>query len=585
MKDSFTLTELPPTPYTDTAAQSLSNLFIPAQGQTKHYLDLKLMPINLAVFYTLFSSTGAKYITSSGQEVSTDASCTASKVGVPVPGFPLGFFKNPNVVTYYAVKGEANFIGLFNPFRDVPIKLTAYAAAKPFGARIGPMLFNPMSDGTTLGARDDSAKFRSGGYISGFDISQLVRPDGTAIADPTKYEPGSPVPLDMPGVKFWVNSPENKLGGWLGDEKDIVFSIPNLVYDYPSSDLSSSKSSDKVPVIKPGAGSEPNVGLYNAAMFRKFLANMPAIGGAVSVEDVDDAILNVRAATVYDANNYLIPTPEIGANAQLQLDSFGVIASAPDQDATYEMRLYAPLYNATEDTLYKTDGDISSQIGNYIDNQRMAVVKYIQSMNRVAQSIRNTKPGDSMYVDAANLISDINFSASNTDDERPSCFSIAGRFAYLFSGDESLLKNGDSTNPPCVKDFKTSLMEYWITNKSAGNFDIYISKYRLKPEVTENLFSAYRPGPMQGANAQGFWKNTLTGVTDRSIRNYYSTKFVPLKALGSGGDNYYNENTANFPIMSEGNRSLEGLNNITQKNFANPLNAGIIGLDLTNVRQ
>jgi hypothetical protein len=190
-----------------------------------------------------------------------------------------------------------------------------------------------------------------------------------------------------------------------------------------------------------------------------------------------------------------------------------------------------------------------------------------------------------MYVDAANLISDINFSASNTDDERPSCFSIAGRFAYLFSGDESLLKNGDSTNPPCVKDFKTSLMEYWITNKSAGNFDIYISKYRLKPEVTENLFSAYRPGPMQGANAQGFWKNTLTGVTDRSIRNYYSTKFVPLKALGSGGDNYYNENTANFPIMSEGNRSLEGLNNITQKNFANPLNAGIIGLDLTNVRQ
>lgn len=55
-----------------------------------------------------------------------------------IPRFPFGVTKNPNVLTYYAVRLQAKARLLFSPFGgNGVVTLSAYSAAKPFGSRIG----------------------------------------------------------------------------------------------------------------------------------------------------------------------------------------------------------------------------------------------------------------------------------------------------------------------------------------------------------------------------------------------------------------------------------------------------------------
>lgn len=135
MKNSFTLTELAPRNANFPVKYGLSRYLTPdsATGvRDKPYIDLKLALLNLVTFYTHFSPG-----TGNSGGTRENAACQATKTALPVPGYPFGFDKNPNVLTYYAVKGEAEFVGLFNPFQNATTKLTAYAAAKPYGGRIG----------------------------------------------------------------------------------------------------------------------------------------------------------------------------------------------------------------------------------------------------------------------------------------------------------------------------------------------------------------------------------------------------------------------------------------------------------------
>src|SRR5690606_7772145 len=136
-----------------------SNLLSSSNAKRKYWVDLKLMMVNYATFY-------AAMIPRKEANQSTPASgiCDISKVALPVPGYPLGFYKDPNVVTYYAVKGEAEFVGMFNPFKIDAIKLHAYSAAKPFGGRIGPTLFIQKQGTTYLTGR--TSKKRSVPYIT-----------------------------------------------------------------------------------------------------------------------------------------------------------------------------------------------------------------------------------------------------------------------------------------------------------------------------------------------------------------------------------------------------------------------------------
>ncbi len=63
--------------------------------------------------------------------------CAAVLVPIPVkPGPIVGVYKDSQMLTYYAIRLKAKAKILFSPFGDIDMK--AYAAAQPFGSRIGP---------------------------------------------------------------------------------------------------------------------------------------------------------------------------------------------------------------------------------------------------------------------------------------------------------------------------------------------------------------------------------------------------------------------------------------------------------------
>lgn len=65
--------------------------------------------------------------------------CLSYLTPVMVPKTTIGVYKKPDSLTYYAVKLKAKARLLFSPFRDFKgIDLEAFAAAQPFGSRIGP---------------------------------------------------------------------------------------------------------------------------------------------------------------------------------------------------------------------------------------------------------------------------------------------------------------------------------------------------------------------------------------------------------------------------------------------------------------
>lgn len=579
MKCSFTLTEIPPKPHISTVENSLSNILIPDGVSTKYYVDLKIHLLNLATFYTAFATT-VQQQNINGNMVTSSGQCDATKIALPIPGYPFGFIKNPDVLTYYAVKGEASFVGMFNPFNfgGNGIKLTAYAAAKPFGGRIGPRLFLEGEVESTVIARTDNAKTRSSGYLSALSFANTLDANGNPT---TTYSPGMPVPSDLPGNSsttgpFWMTDSGSTIGGWIG-ESEIRFAIPNLVYDYPvgPTDSSSYQTDDQVQILTPGFGDDPSAGLYNGAVFTKFRNNFPDIQGVVSSDNIEDAILSVRAPTQYDVNNYLIPTTD-DMNSELGIPSFAIIGSKSSQNSPvsgtplYDLKIYAPLYEEGTDALYQTTNDVLKELNAFIANQTKAVSKYRISMNKVAQAVydkyANLGPDGAA---AASGFSDINYTTNNFEGELPSCNSMAGKFVYFYTGDSVTLKGGDTTN--CPTPFPELARRYWseMRGDTTGRDRFYNVLYRTNDTVpNKNLYSAYRPGPTQGASTEGSWKNTIDSKTHNLIRNFYSTKFVSVSSLLSGGS----FDTTGFPFHSEGNKSYSALNDIKRKGFTNSLN-------------
>ena len=249
LSGNLKLTELSPQPYT-AAPNSVSGFLIPTgfvypgsnggSALQKHYLDLQLMPVNLATMFSTFVDT-ANTNQAMGN-VSMEGTCGISKSALPVPGYIMGFNKNPEVLTYYAVKAESKFIGLFFPITNgnsgSGIKLTAYAAAKPFGGRIGPKLFTYIDGDQTVEARDDKNR-RSHSYINGLNV------EVTAAAG---FKPGMPIPSSR---DFWVNDINPVVGGVPGTNSKIYYGIPNMIYDFQDeSDLSAQREgSGKIQVI------------------------------------------------------------------------------------------------------------------------------------------------------------------------------------------------------------------------------------------------------------------------------------------------------------------------------------------------
>lgn len=604
MKDSFTLTELPPVPVVNDQEFSLSNILIPngAGNRVKHYLDLKLMTMNYATFYTSFNpSTGTQINTTAGR-VKTDAQCEATKVALPVPGYPLGFVKNPRVLTYYAVKGEALFSGLFNPFviDNGGIKITAFSAAKPFGGRIGPMLMSVFQEESKVFARSSNGKNRSSPYLVGLNLTNLLDRNGNTVnSSSTDYIPGAPLPLNGdPATPFWLTSVSEPVGGFTQDQ-DLVFSIPNIAYDYPNSDPNESASYyaplkiDVVAPSPPGASSAKS-GLYNTAIFKKLRSSLEVQGGVLTTPAIDKAIDDVRAATLLDAYNYLIPTPN-DINKEVEVDSYGVIGNKINNagDDLYNVSYFAPLISDIPDSLYASVDNIESVYDNFMINQDMAIKKYKKAMNISSISISqivSSSDGTQIGLSAARKISNINFNAQDAENENPSCDSITGRFISFFQGNFTNVSQTSPTNNQvaCPVPLKESIKTFWSNNlDQIGNF--YNTTIKYTEGLKSKIFSAYRPGPLNDASINGVWRRSIGAPrTEKMFRNFYSTKLVQVKSLMKGGA-YDASGGSNFAIMSEGNNQNNTLKDIAintgqgRAEFQNPLDTTSIGIDLSEI--
>jgi hypothetical protein len=600
-KNSFTLTEVPPTLDTSINVEgSLSTILIPnGPGRNKHYVDLKLMTLNYATFYTAFAVTQGGINVGGGGVISAEGQCNATKIGLPVPGYPLGFVKNPDYLTYYAVEGKAKFIGLFNPFSTSPeIVLKAYSAAKPFGGRIGPMLFD-LSDSQKIKSR---ANGKSSPYITALDTNSFQGTFGAAASG--NYQPGMPVPINI-GTgkdKFWITSEADNVGGWI-DGQNVFYGIPNMVYDYPTGKIENNSiyqaGNDIQIIARTGVGSTPKAGLYNRPMFERLRSKLKSTGGTSS-QDITDALLMVKSPTIYDANNYLIPTPEI-LNDELKTDSWGAVTgnqtgTVQDQGKSYrvfDIELYAPIISSDPDALFKSPGELDAILSNYILRQEDAILKYRNSMNLVAADIFNNNSSGSTAQntgrEAAAALSDLTvgqyqaigsaISVASDPATAPSCASIAGRFVHFYTGNTGLVNPANPTK--CVTPLVELMKTRWADASLIG--EVYRGKYSLPEGMSDQLFTGYRPGSDHDAgNVDGVQINALNGNSDKMIRNSYSTKFIPLKSVSNSSSAAFG-NGGRMIIYSEGlpnSISPEAL----RSNFKNPIDSSALSIDINSAK-
>jgi hypothetical protein len=553
---NFKLTEIPPNPF-DPPENTLSTFLIPAGsviGQTgvsprvKHYLDLQAMPVNFVSFFTTFVTTTRE--STLGPGVQAEAACGGTKTALPVPGFVLGFVKNPNVLTYYAVQGETDFVGLMFPFREQSgIRLRAYSAAKPFGGRIGPKLFN--TEGTFLRARSESTQMRSAPYIAGLRVDNLG----------TNFRPGLPVPL---ASDFWVTNGSDVAGGIPGSQAgNPKYAIPNILYDFGNQahlDAQIGTNVSLMQIINAITGNSPaakqramdnsvaqpeSLGLYSGAQYRRlmdmFLADdtlRAAIGSpieAISSDMIRLAIYRSRRPTRYEALNYLIPHIRDNGDGDLELPS-SVLNASPItgqfEGTTYFYELFAPLFGPG--TIYgDTVSFIETTVLDYLSSMSGSITTYMNALRDVSETIKNTplSPGadPEVYRNAADTL----YRASDLADETSACAdgrrpSMAGKFHFFFrsAGGEicgvpslvgsiqTYFNNEASANPR----YRSYLMTTYTTNNNLPN---------------ELLKTGFAPGPRQGSGSNAQLENPIFADTanDRALRNIYSTKFIPLEKV------------------------------------------------------
>ena len=239
-----------------------------------------------------------------GGGVSTEGACSSSITGIPVPFLITGFVKNPAILTYYAVKAEAKYTGLFFPFTKTGgLTLKAYAAAKPFGGRIGPSLFR--IDKNAIKSRTIDP-LRSAAYVGGMQTSS------------PGFVPGMPIPFPSASFNVYVSNEDDIIGGTPLETNptDIKFATPNLIYDV-SGDMGThniakvfivpEKNTNPADVPTGNINNVLNnsaIGLYDHAQFKAFKSNF----FGRSTTQIESSIVKLKTPTKYEALNYLIPS-------------------------------------------------------------------------------------------------------------------------------------------------------------------------------------------------------------------------------------------------------------------------------------
>lgn len=88
-------------------------------------IELEEKGIDFSAYYADFETQSAG-----------NTACAQVPVPTKVRNVPILFVKSPSKLVYYALQLKANVRLMFSPFGN--LELTAYAAAQPFGSRIGP---------------------------------------------------------------------------------------------------------------------------------------------------------------------------------------------------------------------------------------------------------------------------------------------------------------------------------------------------------------------------------------------------------------------------------------------------------------
>lgn len=545
LKANFKLTEVPPQPFSPPDT-SLSAMLIPqTASKEKYYLDLIAQVVNYATFYSAFVASTAQ--ANAAGAVEAQGECGVTKTALPVPGYVMGFFKNPNVATYYAVTGESKYIGLFFPFTETEgVTIKAYAAAKPFGGRIGPKLFDVTSQNVT--ARDYRGK--SAPYITGIDIGNN-----------SDFVQGFPVPLS---TDFWATSPGETIGG--RDNSASKFGIPNMIYDVADGlQNQQGGATGKINIVSNQAvGTAPDIslGLYDKRQY-ELLANNLSATGTISDRDIQIAIIKARGPTRYDALNYLIPTiGNNGSNPRIDAPDTVVSAGAPSplgdpNIITYS--LFAPLFGFGSQTFYPNLDAVQQLLQEFIDTNESAKNTYLSALAAVANAIRGQGSGQ-LYETAANSIHNGSNPTTFAD-----CTSIAGTFDFFWRSDVCPAPNQNNLR------LRDSIIELW--QNQPAEFAMFHTTTYYRPSVSNaDLMTGYLPGPRTGADADGTVAHPfLSGAeTFLSRRNSYSTKFIPMSAVTPNGSNRL---IGSFGMLGEGSTDN---NNLSDVQFRNPIDSSVL---------
>lgn len=523
MKNTFKLTELAPPGRIPSGTSS--SLIPSTQSDEKFYLDLRLNLINFGVFFNSFvSQLGETDL--DGENVSTQGECNVTKVAIPMPGYPLSFEKNPNFLTYYAVKGEASFKGLLNPFNErvEGVKLEAFSAAKPFGGRIGPYLFR--NDGSSIRPRDDNQK-RSKAYVAA-----LVPANAQTI----------PIPIMPFSNGFWAEDVDSVIGGQGNQNEEILFTVPNILYSGENL-AAQSQGGAKINLIT--AGQAPDaVGLYDVAQYqelRNILERAKANnGGIVNARTIEEAILEVRSPTRYEALNYLIPyakapgVPELHTVAYIQ--NAANREASPSDPASY--LIDAPLFGPS--TYYTNVRTIGNEVEEYVDEIQPAIDKYIQSLRDLAafvnaESAFAQNQGQSGGIEREDLLTDAAAGIAEPEGQPLSCLSLAGQVSSFFK-----------KQPICgIPTLDELIVESINTRATSPIFSRYYeaeyiapSNAVIPPGEQHLLSTGYMPGPRVGAEPNGNLQHPfLNSPQGLARRAFYSTKFIPFKSIVANGEN------------------------------------------------
>jgi hypothetical protein len=553
---NFRMREIPPTPL-DVNENSLSGFLIPSSssGLQKHYVDLQAMPVNYSIFYTSFFPATGAFKATDASAPPAEGKCGGTKTALPVPGYIQGFVKSPEVMTYYAVEGKSEFIGLFYPFIDRDgITLKTYAAAKPFGGRIGPSLYKVAGD--RIETRSSAQKATSSNYISAFDTGALTGLPFTEI-----ITGGYPVPVDQ---DYWTSEISAVVGG-NPTTTQPTFGIPNLIYDFESYGQISSLGiggAQRVNVLKAAtndqlaygvAGTEQEYGLYNKEQFRMFQANKVGGAGATFTnQEILESIVNVRRATRYEALNYLIPLMDPDGSNPLGIDQNSYIHPVNDSTSPiaalgpdfFQYEIYAPIIGP--ETLYTELAVVQSIIEGYINQNDEAVERFTESLQKLAKEMRNQSTDVGLYTSAANTIYppngvDVIVTAPPGD---PQCDSLpmASKFAMFFNTSDS----GCGIVP-----LARNVREFFVEERDSKPrwSSYYLAPYRA-PNIPDlkSLMTGFMPGTRQGADTDGNIGSPFTGNQTHARRNSYSTKFFPIRSVLDG-----TKIGSGIPIFAEGN--------------------------------